>query len=164
LVALLEMDNVPLTAPLAVGLNVTETVAVPLGVRFAPPAIFVLNPEPVAPTVEIDTFAVPVSVSVIDLVTGLPTVTFPNATLVALGESCEVGAVTPVPESDICTAEFVALLATVTVPLAAPVCAGSNFTLIVAVPSGFRFTFVPPLALNPAPWTVTDEIVRSAVP
>jgi hypothetical protein len=139
-------------------------VVVPLGFRFAIAPPFALNPAPVALTVEIATFAVPASVSVIDLVTGLPTVTFPNATLVALGESCEVGAVTPVPESVICTGEFAALLATVTVPLAPPVCAGSNFTLIAAVPSGFRFTFVPPLALNPVPWTVTDEMVRSAVP
>jgi hypothetical protein len=164
LVALLEMDNVPLTAPAAVGLNVTETVAVPLGSRFSSGPPFALNPAPVALTAEIDTFAAPASVSVIDLVTGLPTVTLPNATLVVLGESCEVGAVTPVPESDISTGEFAALLATVTVPLALPVCAGSNFTLIVAVPSGFSFAFVPPLALNPVPCTVTDEMVRSAVP
>jgi hypothetical protein len=134
-----------------VGLNVTETVTVPLGFRLASAPLFALNPAPVAVTVEIETFAVPTSVRVIDLVTGLPTVTFPNATLAGLGESCEVGAVTPVPESDISTGEFAALLATVTVPLALPVCDGSNFTLIVAVPSGFRFTFVPPLTLNPVP-------------
>ena len=102
--------------------------------------------------------------SVIDLVTGLPTVTFPNATLVALAVSCEVGAVTPVPESVICTWEFVALLVTVTVPLVLPVCVGSNVTLIVPVPLGFSFTFVPPLTLNPVPAAVTEEIVRSAVP
>jgi hypothetical protein len=147
-----------------VGLNVTETVVWPLGVRvlFVPPVA--LSPVPVTVTVVTDTFAVPESVRVMDFVTGLPSVTLPKATLVALGVSCEVGAATPVPERVICTDGFVALLATVSVPLAAPVCVGSNVTLIVAVPFGCRSTFVPPLTLNPVPLTVTDEMVTSSRP
>ena len=81
----------------------------PLGFRFPFALPFALNPVPVTLTVEIDTFAVPASVSVIDLVTGLPTVTFPNATLVALAVSCEVGAVTPVTNpivTPMCNAMF----------------------------------------------------------
>jgi hypothetical protein len=41
--------------------------------------------------------------------------------------------VTPVPESEIVAGEFVALLATVTVPLSAPGVTGSKATMSVAV-------------------------------
>src|SRR5579862_7419186 len=52
----------------------------------------------------------------------------------------------------------------VKVPEAPAADAGSNFTVIVAVPLGVSVTFVPPLALNPLPWVETPEIVTFAVP
>jgi hypothetical protein len=58
-----------------------------LGVRIAFDAPLALNPLPVADTLEMVTFALPVSVSVTSCDVEVPTVTFPKSTLVELADS-----------------------------------------------------------------------------
>jgi hypothetical protein len=72
----------------------------------------------------------------------------------------------PVPLSAIIAGEFVALLATVTLaPLTAPAVLGANVTVSVPDWPGVRTVpFETPLALNPAPATVTPEIVTFEFP
>jgi hypothetical protein len=58
-----------------------------LGVKITFDAPLALNPLPVADTLEMLTFALPVSVSVTSCEVDVPTVTFPKFTLVELAES-----------------------------------------------------------------------------
>jgi hypothetical protein len=78
----------------------------------------------------------------------------------------EGGAVaTPVPESAIESGEFVALLATETLPVALPAEAGLNVAVKVAVCPGVRISpEETPDALKPAPETVTLETVMLEFP
>ena len=56
-------------------------------------------------------------------------------------------------------------MTTVSVPLAAPAVAGSNFTCTVTAFPGFSVTGKPgPAIANPAPATVTELMVKAAVP
>jgi hypothetical protein len=74
-------------------------------------------------------------------------------------------AATPVPESVIESGEFVALLATETLPDALPAEAGLNVAVKVAVCPGVRISpEETPDALKPAPDTVTLETVMLALP
>ena len=70
----------------------------------------------------------------------------------------------PVPESAIVVEEFVALLATMTLPVALPAVAGANVALRVVVWPGVRITPDAPLALKPAPETLTFEMVMFELP
>jgi hypothetical protein len=106
--ALLEIDRVPCAAAADVGSKLTEIVTEPFGVNVAFDPPLALKAAPVIETPEIVMFVPPESVRLMVFVTGDPTVTLPNATLVALGESCEdsgsadvVLLATPVAESDI---------------------------------------------------------------
>ena len=72
---------------------------------------------------------------------------------------------TPVPVSDTIVGEPVALLAIDTLPFTVPAVAGANVTVRTAVWFGVRIKpEVTPLALNPAPVTVTLEIVTFEFP
>ena len=72
---------------------------------------------------------------------------------------------TPVPDSVIEPGELVALLATDTLPVALPAVDGENVAVKVAVWPGFRIRpEETPEALNPAPETVTLEIVTVEFP
>lgn len=69
------------------------------------------------------------------------------------------------PDKEIVAGEFVALLATLTLPVALPVAVGANRTVRVAVWLGVRVKpDVTPLALNPAPDTFTPEMVTFEFP
>jgi hypothetical protein len=72
----------------------------------------------------------------------------------------------PVPDKPIAMGEFGALLVTVTLaPLTAPGAAGANVTVRVAdCPVVSTVPLEMPVALNPAPVTVTPEIVTFAFP
>jgi hypothetical protein len=74
-------------------------------------------------------------------------------------------AVIPVPESKMESGEFVALLATETLPVALPAEAGAKVAVKVAVCPGVRISpDGTPVALKPAPETVTFEIVILELP
>ena len=69
------------------------------------------------------------------------------------------------PERLIVSGEFVALLATVTLPVALPAAEGSNVAVKVAVCPGVRMSPVDtPLALKPAPAMLTFETVTLEFP
>jgi hypothetical protein len=72
---------------------------------------------------------------------------------------------TPVPESAIVSGEFVALLATATLPVALPEADGVKVAVKVVVCPGVRISPVAtPLAVKPAPEMVTPETVTLEFP
>src|SRR5579859_1940395 len=77
----------------------------------------------------------------------------------------ECACATPVPVRVFVAGEFQALLVTLTLPVALPTTAGAKVTLTLAVCPGDKISPVtPPPALNPAPETVTVEIVTLKFP
>ena len=84
---MLDMESWPVTPPAVVGLKFTETVTDWFGVKITFEAPLALNPLPVAETLEMVTFALPVSVSVISCAVDVPTVTFPKFMLVELADN-----------------------------------------------------------------------------
>jgi len=72
--------------------------------------------------------------------------------------------VTPVPESEMVSGEFVALLATIILPVALPAAAGAKVAVRVAVCPGVKIIPETPVALKPAPDTLTLEIVMLEFP
>jgi hypothetical protein len=106
--ALLEIERVPCAAAAEVGSKLTEIVTEPFGVNVAFDPPLARKAAPVIETPEIVMFVLPESVRVTVFVAGVPKVTLPNATLVALVVSCEAAAsgdelflATPVAESGI---------------------------------------------------------------
>jgi hypothetical protein len=106
--ALLEIERVPCAAAADAGSKLTDMATEPFGINvaFVPP--LALKADPVIETPEIVMFVSPESVRLMVFVTGVPTVTLPNATLVALAVSCEGSAsvaelflTTPVADSGI---------------------------------------------------------------
>ncbi len=89
-----------------------------------------LNPVPEALAAEIVTLAVPELLNVKVCVPLLPTSTFPKLKLEGLAVSVPC---TPVPLNAIVAGEFVALLATLTLPVTPPAEAGAKATLRVTV-------------------------------
>jgi hypothetical protein len=76
-----------------------------------------------------------------------------------------VTAAVPVPESEMESGEFVALLATETLPVAVPVVDGVNVAVSTVLWPGARISPEDaPDALKPAPEIVTPEIVTLALP
>src|SRR5579859_4440508 len=72
---------------------------------------------------------------------------------------------TPAPDTEIVEGEFVALLATTTLPVTLPVAEGANVTFIVADCPGARMLPAETLLeLKPAPEAVTLETVTLPVP
>lgn len=101
-----------------------------------------------------------VTVKVCDFVR--PSTTLPKLKLV--GEML-IPACVPVPLKTIVSGEPVALLVTVTAPLAAPAVVGANFTERVAVCDGANVAgVVNPLTLKPVPLALTPEIWTEAFP
>jgi hypothetical protein len=128
-VALLVTVNVALTAPAAVGVNVT------VKGTLCPAAIVTGSDKPL--TVKTELFALaPVTVTLAPLALRLPdavplspTTTLPRASVAGLTESCPELAAIPVPVSDSAVVPGVALLVKVSVAFAAPVDDGLNFTV-----------------------------------
>ena len=85
---------------------------------------------------------------------------------VGLGDHCNRTVWVPVPDNAIVAGEFVALLAIETLaPLTVPAVVGANVTVSVADCPGVSIVpFEMPLALKPAPVTVTPEIVTFELP
>lgn len=159
---MLAIERPPVTEPAAAGSNVTVTVTDWFGVSvtFEPP--LAAKPVPVAETLEILKFALPVFVRTTDCEDEAPTVTLPKVRLDLLAETCGADA-TPVPETVTLT-EF-ELLSMESVPEAAPEAAGLN--------DAVKFAFWPapsvsgvaiPEALNPLPEIARLVIVKSELP
>src|SRR5262245_57257593 len=99
------METLPVTAPAAVGANLTENVTVCEGLRVTGNVRPVtVKPVPVTLACEMVTFCPPVLVRVSDRVALLPTVTLPNERLVGFAD--RLPAVTPVPVSGIFNVGF----------------------------------------------------------
>jgi len=114
----------PVAVPVAAGVNCV------LKVRFWPAGMVVgserpLTPKPLPETVArfITTLALPVLVNVTVCVPVCPTITLPKLT--DAGEIARPGCI-PVPLKVTTRGEFVASLATVRLPVAAPAAAGAN--------------------------------------
>ena len=73
-------------------------------------------------------------------------------------------ATTPVPDNEMLEGEFDALLLTVTRPVATPLAAGAKVAVSVVDCPGLRISPLEPLVLNPAPATVTCEMVTLVFP
>jgi hypothetical protein len=69
-----------------------------------------------------------------------------------------------VPAREILAGEFDALLLTVMLPAAAPLAEGANVELSVVDCPGAKIIPLAPVALKPAPATITCAIVTFAVP
>jgi hypothetical protein len=163
--ALLVIVSVPLNDFTLVGVKVTFSVIVWLGLSVALPEKPLTANEALATTALTVTEVLPVSLMVIvvgPLVrfrVSLPKFTDPGETVMP-----EVAA-TPVPLSEIFAGEFVALLLIVTVPVMLPATVGANTTFSTADWLGANTTLgLIPLVLNPAPITLTPEIVTLEFP
>jgi hypothetical protein len=94
----------------------------------------------------------------------LPTFTLPKLSVELLSPSRRVAAI-PVPLREIVSGEFGALLTSDIVPVTLPAELGPKTALNVAdFPAAMVAGAVIPVVLNPAPATVTEEIVIVAVP
>jgi hypothetical protein len=135
------------------------------GVNISPEVTpLLLYPVPVTVTPEIVTFEFPLLVSVVVNELLLPTLTLPKLKLDALNPSTRVAA-TPVPLSEIVVGELGALLTSVIDPVTLPAALGPNTALnVAALPAPMVTGAVIPVVLNPAPVTVTEEIVTVALP
>ena len=107
--------------------------------------------------------ALPVLFSVMVCEELLPTFTFPKATGEGLIDNCACVEV-PDPVKLITSGEPGALLATDTVPVAAPATVGANVTVSVAVCPGVRVWAASVLMLKPVPLAVAPLIETLAVP
>ena len=163
--ALLVIVSVPLNVVAVVGVKVTFSVIVWLGLSVVlPEKPFTANE--VLPATALTVIEVlPVSLMVIvvgPLVVfnvSLPKFTDPGETVMP-----EVTA-TPVPLSEMFEGEFVALLLMVTVPVTLPAAVGANTTFSTADLLGANtWLGLIPLVLNPAPVTLTAEIVTFEFP
>ncbi len=128
---MLVMETLPVALPVAEGANC------PLNVVFCPAASVsgtdkpvMLKPVPKTLAAEMVTLAVPELLNVKVCVPLLPTSTLPKLKLEGLAVSVPC---TPVPLKAIVAGEFVALLATLTLPVTLPAAAGAKATLRVTV-------------------------------
>ena len=125
-----------------------------------------LKPVPLIPAELIVTAAVPVEVSVRDAVEEEPTFTSPKLRLVALADSFDEVAASPVPLN---ATEFVGLvdelLVNAIAPDEAPAAVGANLTCSVSTCSGPSVIGkLAPEKLKPAPETLPELIVTGPVP
>lgn len=155
----------PVTVSEAVGLKATFSVA------FCPGAKVVGVDMPLIVTsfaltliCEMVTLELPLFVSVTLLELELPALTLPKLTAVGLADMVTVAAV-PVPLKATTVGELGALLAMLTLPLSAPAVVGANRAEnVVLCPAASVAGVFSPLALYPAPVTVSCAIVSAAVP
>jgi hypothetical protein len=132
--ALLASVTVPVALPAEVGANLIESVAACPAESAAGVAIpLPVNSAPDTLTCEIFKFALPEFVIVTAWVPELPSVTFPNGTLVELTVIAGVVA-TPVPLSETVEGEVGALLVSEMLPGELPAVVGANVTLKLAAP------------------------------
>ena len=110
------------------------------------------------------TLEFPLLVSVVVNELLLPTLTLPKLKLDELSPRTRVAA-TPVPLREIVIGELGALLTSVIDPVTLPAAFGPNTALnVAALPAAMLTGAVIPVVLNPAPETVTEEIVTVALP
>jgi hypothetical protein len=154
----------PLALPADGGVNDTLKVALCPAASVTGVEIPVrLNPAPLTPACEIVTLDPPELVMVSDNVFLVATGTLPKLRLVGFDPSAP--AARPVPDSGIVSVGFDAVEVIVTFPLVAPVDAGVNDTLKVALCPAARVTgTVSPLKLKPVPLTPACEIVTLKPP
>src|SRR5216684_2747846 len=127
--ALLVMETLPLALPVADGANCALNVVLPPAASVSgTDKPVMLKPVPEALAAEIVTLAVPGLLNVKVCVPLLPISTFPKLKFEGLAVSVPC---TPVPLKVIVAGEFVALLATLTLPVTLPAAAGAKVTLRV---------------------------------
>ena len=147
----------PTTLPVVVGANFTLRLALPPALRISGNVSpLILNPAPVTVGRETVRLTVPPFLSVSGKMLLLPTKTFPKFKLVGVTDRVPVELLLVVPpEREILVGEFVALLATETVPVRLPLTVGANLTLKETLCPGARLRGRErPLMLNPLPVTV----------
>jgi len=128
---LLVIETLPLALPVAEGANCPPKVVLcPAASVSGTDKPVMLKPVPEALAAEIVTLAVPELLNVKVCVPLPPTRTLPKLKLEGLAMSAPC---TPVPLNAIMTGEFVALLATLTLPVTLPAEAGAKATLRVTV-------------------------------
>jgi hypothetical protein len=151
--------TLPLTAPPVVGANCTvNDVLWPAFSVTGRERPLRLNPLPVALAAEIVTLDPPELVNVSDKLVLLPTCTLPKGRLV--GFAVSVPWVTPVPVRGTLKVGFEPLEVMLTLPLAAPLVVGENFTVNeVLWPAFSVMGRERPLRLNPLPVALAAEIV-----
>jgi hypothetical protein len=161
--ALLVTVTLPLKVAPVLGANVTLNMTlVPAAMLRGVVTPLTLNPVPFAITCETVTVPVPVLVRVPCSVLLLPTLTLPKLRLRGLVLSRYDK---PTPESAMVVGELVALLTTVTVPVAFPPTVGVKLMLKEApLPASKVKGNGIELELKPAPFTVTCEMVTVPVP
>jgi hypothetical protein len=164
--ALLTIEMLPFTVPVAVGLNCAPSVRFWAGDNVTgvlPPVT--VYPAPLTVICEIVTFTFPVFVMVtVCEAEVVPVVTLPKIRFVGLILSVKVAAI-PDPLRMTEVGEVGALLTMVIPPVTAPIDAGANFTVIVVCCPGFTFSgSVNPLTLKPGPVDVAWVIPSVAVP
>jgi hypothetical protein len=164
-VALLSTVTLPVTLPTAAGANATFVVADWLGVKMVPGVMpLAPNPVPVAVTLEIVTFELPVFVSVTFKEPVFPTFIFPKSRLVLLALSRYVAEI-PVPLRPTEVGEVDALLTIETLPDAAPTEVGWKAIVIVVCCPALTFKGTEnPLTAKAGPDSVTWVMLRVAVP
>jgi hypothetical protein len=147
----------PTTLPVVVGANFTLRLALPPTLRISGNVSpLILNPAPVTVGRETVKLTVPTFFSVSGKTLLFPTRTFPKFKLVGVTDRVPVELLLVVPpEREILVGEFVALLATETVPVRLPLTVGANLTLKETLCPGARLRGRErPLMLNPLTVTV----------
>jgi hypothetical protein len=166
LVALLSTETVPVKLLALVGEKAIDNGTACPAVSVEGGALpVVLKPPPDTVIWAMFTLELPVLVSVAVCIPGVPpTATFPKFRLVGVTDSWSVAAV-PVPLKEITAGEFVASLASETLPEALPACWGANLTVNVAVwPADSVTGVVMPLIVKPEPEIEAWDRVNAAVP
>jgi hypothetical protein len=156
---------VPLALPTAVGAKVVfrEALCPAASTVFAPIPL-TAKPVPDTETPAIVTFPFPLFVSVAPCELLLPTVTLPKLKVAGFNPSKWLTAVA-VPDSEIVSGEFAALLVSAIDPLAFPLVFAANVILNVLLwPAAITNGRASPDVPNPVPVTTTFVIVALAFP
>jgi hypothetical protein len=153
----------PVTFPAVVGAKVAAKVTLAPGLIDGAPNPLKPKPVPEAVAPVMVTTAFPELVSVTFCEELPPTEIFPNGTFAGLivRPGCDCVAV---PLSGIASGEPGALLTMETLPLAAPVAVGANFTLNEVLWPAFKVAAESPVMLKPDPDAEPDEIATLPVP
>ena len=157
----------PAAVPVTPGVNVAFRAVDWLGpsTKLAP-APLTVNPEPLAATLEIVTFAFPLFVNVVVREVLLATVTFPKLKLAGLAAKRRVAPIT-LADAGMVNVEFMALLVTETDPLMLPADADDALNVILNVllrPAAMVIGRFNPEVPNPVPATEILEMVAAVVP
>jgi hypothetical protein len=164
-VALLPIITLPFTGPFTVGANVIVSTALWLGARVKPELTPLgVNAAPATVTLEMVTFEFPMFVNVVASELLLLKFTTPNGKIIGLALNSMVTG-TPVPFDGIVSGEPGASFTSETDPLTNPTVVGAKTMLnVVLPPAAIVLGNDRPFVLNPAPITLTCEIVKLALP